>query len=173
MDSKKLNDWLQVVGMLAIVVSLAFVGLQLKQSQDIALAAQYQARSDALREQFSAFLDSDAAMNVIGTDLLADMLADEQLPPEVKAWMSEQPVEELAFRATGAYITLKNFDNLYFQYQSGFLPDEAWTALRLQLKQGLEEPRTWMLGIFEKNPEIWRQSYRELIEEILSERSAD
>ncbi len=36
MNSEKLHDWLQLVGMAAIVVSLIFVGLQLRQSQDAA-----------------------------------------------------------------------------------------------------------------------------------------
>ena len=40
MDSARLNDWLQIVGMLAIVASLLFVGLQIKQSQSIGEGAQ-------------------------------------------------------------------------------------------------------------------------------------
>jgi hypothetical protein len=38
MDSSKLHDWLQISGLAAVVGSLVFVGLQLKQSDDIALA---------------------------------------------------------------------------------------------------------------------------------------
>jgi len=38
MTSEKLHDWLQLVGMVAIVVSLIFVGLQLRQSEHAALA---------------------------------------------------------------------------------------------------------------------------------------
>lgn len=38
MDSKRLHDWLQVIGIAAIVASLIFVGLQLKQSEEIAHA---------------------------------------------------------------------------------------------------------------------------------------
>jgi len=37
MDSKKLNDWLQLVGMAAVVASLIFVGLQIRQSDEIAM----------------------------------------------------------------------------------------------------------------------------------------
>ena len=40
MDSTKLNDWLQIAGLLAIVASLVFVGLQVKQSQSIGEGAQ-------------------------------------------------------------------------------------------------------------------------------------
>lgn len=42
MYSAKLNDWLQVLGMAAVVASLVFVGLQLKQSEEIALAEVYE-----------------------------------------------------------------------------------------------------------------------------------
>jgi hypothetical protein len=35
MDSAKLNDWLQVIGIFALVASLIFVGLQMKQNQQI------------------------------------------------------------------------------------------------------------------------------------------
>jgi hypothetical protein len=37
MDSAKLHDWLQLVGIFALVGSLIFVGLQLKQTQEVAL----------------------------------------------------------------------------------------------------------------------------------------
>lgn len=38
MESSKLHDWLQIIGLAAVVGSLVFVGLQLKQADDIALA---------------------------------------------------------------------------------------------------------------------------------------
>jgi hypothetical protein len=37
MDSAKVNDWLQLVGIFALVASLIFVGLQLKQTQEVAV----------------------------------------------------------------------------------------------------------------------------------------
>ncbi len=36
MDAVKINDWVQIVGIFAVVASLIFVGLQLQQSEDIA-----------------------------------------------------------------------------------------------------------------------------------------
>ena len=38
MDTEKLHDWIQIVGIAAVVGSLIFVGLQLKQADDIAFA---------------------------------------------------------------------------------------------------------------------------------------
>jgi hypothetical protein len=37
MISEKIHDWLQLVGMAAVVASLVFVGLQIKQSDEIAM----------------------------------------------------------------------------------------------------------------------------------------
>ena len=39
MKSAKLNDWIQVTGIFALVSSLIFVGLQIKQTSEIALSA--------------------------------------------------------------------------------------------------------------------------------------
>ena len=58
MDSAKLNDWMQVIGIFAVVASLLFVGLQMKQSQEIALAEQYQARADAAQAMYLSVLES-------------------------------------------------------------------------------------------------------------------
>ena len=38
MDSQKPHEWLQIIGIAAVVASLIFVGLQIKQSDDIAFA---------------------------------------------------------------------------------------------------------------------------------------
>lgn len=72
----------------------------------------------------------------------------------------------------GAVIFLKSHDNVYVQCQAGFLSDEAWGALRVQLKEGLNDPRTWSRAAFEDNPGVWRESYRRLILELLEESPA-
>jgi hypothetical protein len=42
LDSAKLSDWLQVIGLFAVVASLIFVGLQMRQTEAIALSEIYQ-----------------------------------------------------------------------------------------------------------------------------------
>ena len=41
MNSAKLNDWMQVIGIFALVLSLVFVGIQLRQEQEIAIVDTY------------------------------------------------------------------------------------------------------------------------------------
>jgi hypothetical protein len=57
-DSAKLNNWMQIVGMFAIVASMIFVGLQMKQSQEIDIAAQYHERAALAIDNFNAELES-------------------------------------------------------------------------------------------------------------------
>ena len=46
MDAAKLNDWLQVIGLFGVIAGLAFVSLQLRQEQKIAMSTAYQARAE-------------------------------------------------------------------------------------------------------------------------------
>jgi hypothetical protein len=39
MDSRKLNDWLQILGIFGVMAGIAFVGLELRQDRRIALAS--------------------------------------------------------------------------------------------------------------------------------------
>ena len=54
MDSTKLSDWMQVVGIFALFVSLVFVGLQMQQDHDIARATIYQDRAALAAENLRA-----------------------------------------------------------------------------------------------------------------------
>jgi hypothetical protein len=112
MDSAKLNDWMQVVGIFAVVASLIFVGLQMRQTHEIALASQYQARSAEYQ-----------AMSRTG------MEAHWTYPP-LRPFISDQ---WSAQDISGVVWTWAGFDNHQFQFQSGFLTEEAWQAqLRAQ-----------------------------------------
>ncbi len=107
MDLAKLNDWMQVIGIFAVVASLLFVGLQMKQDREIALAGQYQARTNA-------FLELNlTAMEINWT-----------IPP-LRSHITD---DVTAIDIAGALWMWTSFDNHNFQFESGFLKDEAWQA---------------------------------------------
>ena len=114
MDSAKVNDWIQVVGIFALVASLIFVSLQLKQSQEIAIASQYQARADATMNFFSAHVEADYVMRNF-RDKVTDSLSAQDITAGLWYWVA--------------------FDNHYFQYQSGFLTEGAWQGQLRSMKQ--------------------------------------
>jgi hypothetical protein len=120
-DSAKLNDWLQVFGIFALVASLIFVGMQMKLDREIALSAIYQARSDASMIIRMAPLESEALLSATAKRVFG---SDEELTPE----------EEVALfsRITGNMIYL---ENVHFQYMNGFISEEHWQTNREEIKQ--------------------------------------
>ena len=50
MDSAKLNDWMQVFGIFALVASLIFVGLQMRQDRTIAIVDSMASRSEVVSD---------------------------------------------------------------------------------------------------------------------------
>ena len=59
MDSAKLSDWLQVTGLFGVIVSLVFVGLEIQQSRQIAIADIYQQRAEMIVQVNSIPLTSE------------------------------------------------------------------------------------------------------------------
>lgn len=175
MASEKLNDWLQFIGAGGIIASLVFVGIQLKQSQDIAIAAQYQARFESAVETSRSQLQSESALRMVGQIFANAIQKDSEIPDGFKAWVREQSIEELGFRLLTAHINLKTADNLYFQYQSGFLSDEAWLAFRNELRSTLmvEPPESFFRGMYEFRPDHFRASFRDFLDKVIAEVDAE
>ena len=69
MDPTKLKDWIEVVGIFALVASLVFVGMQMKQTQDIAIAEQYQARAIYGADHVSAFAENETLLGALVKDI--------------------------------------------------------------------------------------------------------
>ena len=57
MKKISLDTWIQLIGMLSVVLGLLFVGAEMRQSQKIAIATQEQARSEQDTDQLLALMD--------------------------------------------------------------------------------------------------------------------
>ena len=101
MSSVKLNDWLQVVGMFALVGSLLFVGLQMRQTQEIALSQAYQARADQSIALMLAALESDTTQSMHAK---WNGIMDAELTPS-----------ELAVSKVLASARLVHWENIHYQ----------------------------------------------------------
>ncbi len=58
MKKVSLDIWIQLLGMISIVASLIFVGLEMRQSQRIAIAGQQQSRAAITNSFVSTFLET-------------------------------------------------------------------------------------------------------------------
>lgn len=165
----KKNSWKDVaelIGIAAIVASLVFVGLQMKQSQDIAIAEQYQARSTAALEYVLWLADNKSILQHQVRDIKIRFEAGEGGDVFKDAYESQGP----EYLATEAILDLAGFvvfDNYYKQYQLGTMDDESWAAFRYRLKQNLRGDAA--RAIFANEPQSWRKSFQELCFEVLAE----
>jgi hypothetical protein len=119
MDSAKLNDWMQVVGIFAVVVSLIFVGFQLKQSQDIAIAGQNQERQSVALDYYASLIQVDEIVDYYGAQHREHFDAN----IDVDNRRSDRVIGLSYIRSR---MRLSIYDNNYFQFQSGFMTVESW-----------------------------------------------
>jgi hypothetical protein len=145
----------ELLGIAAIVASLIFVGLQMKQSQEIAIAAQYHDRAALAVDAFNQQIDS-GMLPLWGTFL------DEKHYPTMS-------VEQRGHLYLWGTIYLTQADNHYFQYQSGFMEEEAWQAQYGTLKRVVRNPRSPVLPVLEKAQTQFRASFVVLINQIAKE----
>ena len=157
MDSAKLNDWLQVVGLFGVIASLIFVGLQMKQDREVAVLAAYQARTDTTVEMTLA-MATDPVLRSAWAKVLQG--AEAPLTPD----------ENMALFAHNSAL-LYGFENVYYQFQSGFLPEAHWQKTRALLKRLLSD--TPLRAQIDQNTVIWREPFVELVNEINAEIDAE
>ena len=126
MDSTKLNDWMQVVGIFAVVASLIFVGLQMRQTQKISLSQAYQSRTAAAAEWNSALAANPSALSALRKS--ASGVNDD---------IATEEYDALRRSLIGAVYL---YDNAHYQYQQGFVSEGFWQTTRASLKNFMTNP---------------------------------
>ena len=63
MKKINLDTWIQLIGMLSVVAGLIFVGIEMRQTQQVALAAQQQQRASALLDIIGSFSETGAPVS--------------------------------------------------------------------------------------------------------------
>jgi len=106
------QSWLQMVGLIGVIASLMFVGFELKQSRDIAIAQMYQDR---------AALDIQVRSYMAPSERIYDAL---QKSAEGKELTSQEQIA--VNRAIGNILIYWETNHLL--YEMGMLDDEHWEA---------------------------------------------
>ena len=120
----------ELVGIAAIVASLVFVGLELRQSQMIAVASQYQSRIGFNLQYFDSFGESDFPR--VG-DRLKKEITESSLPDDLKKEIQVMESDSVGRAAIRFRRILYMFDNNHYQHQAGFVDGESWNAMRGRL----------------------------------------
>lgn len=165
MNKLSFRDAAELIGLTAIVASLIFVGLELQQSQRIAIADQYQMRMDANVQ----FIGSTSEQSLIGSGTrFLERLPALDMPERVKQELSElAPVElgELTNRVLQALLIM---DNSHYQYQNGFMEEETWQSVRARYIRNLGNGWLARSMVLDRS-DTWRASFVEEIREIYRE----
>ena len=142
MNSEKFREWLEIFGIFGIIASLLFVGLEMRQSQKIALSAAYQARSDSSMVIRMAVVESEALQSANGK-LRQGKAFDDLSPEELSAVIA---------LTSGNMIYL---ENMHYQYVNGFISEEHWETNRAELRQLLGAIKNggngnWRFAVFQR-----------------------
>lgn len=151
MKREEINDWLQVLGLIAVAISLVFVGLELKQSRDIAMADLYHQRAESAIQLLTDSLGNEAFVSGI-----AKLRRGEKLSEYENAQITAH-----------IYRVLNHFESLHFLYEMGLLTQEQWNATRNELQRITQmDPflKAWKAG-----GNTWRASYADMINKILEQ----
>ena len=102
MKKVSIDVWIQLIGMLGIFGGLVFVGLEMRQSQQFALAAQQTARMQVWTDMVNAFTESQI-----------------NYPEAIGDFNPESNI---------AHAALWIFENDYIQYNLGLMDENIWQA---------------------------------------------
>lgn len=136
MPTRNWKDIAELIGIAAIVASLMFVGLQMQQSQEIAIGAQYQDRASVAVEKFMAQIQSEQALRN-RKQWLIDSAGSGSYPIVLKNLIETAGPESVAITYLLYKANMAMMDNCHFQYESGFMAEDAWQAMRRRLKASL------------------------------------
>ena len=109
----RFDVWVQLIGMLGVLGGLIFVGLEMKQSQQIALAAQQQARTAALVSIIGSFSEAVVPAN------WGDM---------VSATLDSKSGHEKELGNNAAYQLWMLYENDHLQHKLGLMDEGVWEA---------------------------------------------
>ena len=110
----EMHDLIQLLGMVGIIGSLIFVGLEMRQSQMIAQAGQNQERMGAAGDMVNT-------LNEVVADFQSLVFENKR---DYKDYLSEEEI----IQRNLFHIFLFTYENDHFQYSRGLMPEDVWSA---------------------------------------------
>jgi len=152
MKDSRIRDSLEIIGLFGVVASLVFVGVELQQSQQIAISNASQARTDSTIQLLSVLATEPVIRS--GFEKISAGRGGERTPDEIFA------MHQLSTAA------LMNYENIHYQYLNGFVPPERWQGTVTFLEANLAQPG--FRRVYESNQEGWSPEFQELVDDIIA-----
>ena len=142
MSAVRFTDWIQIAGLFAVVGSLVFVGMQMRQTHEIASATLYQMRSDGAQQLMAAWLESE---------VLSDVEAKASAQRELSDY-------ENLIRSVVVLMFFNQFENSHYLYERGFLSEEHWASDLSAIRFYMGDQEHWR-EIWDQQKQIFRASF--------------
>ena len=113
------DTWIQLLGMIGVLGGLVFVGLQMEQSQRIAIAGQVQARNQGLMDFQVALLTAE--------DRVSRQTLSINFSETDPATLTEEQREIRRYSLSWQTYSLQN---AFQQYELGLLPEDVWQQVQ-------------------------------------------
>jgi hypothetical protein len=161
-NTEKLNNWLSLGANIGVLIGLFLLVVELDQNSDAVRAQIHQSRSDNFESFHADMANSELLVEALVKFRAAggaqDLTSIEQLSPEELA--------RVRYYHRGR---LMGYDNLYFQYKSGFLEEDFYNVRVVNPVRALAPLWTelGLLRLGHENPFV-TTSFAEEIERILS-----
>ncbi len=124
MKKVSLDTWIQLSGMIGLLGGLIFVGLEMRQSHTIALAAQQQARTQVITDSYNTMTEAGLSFD----DMSMKMNGERMGVRPRKDGLQDLSVEERAAAKNWTYWYWQIAENDFLQYDSGLMDQDIWEA---------------------------------------------
>ena len=145
------DTWVQLLGMLGVLGGLVFVGLEMQQTQKIALVSQIQERSYSAISIMNTFIEADL-------DWAEAIGQYESVPPLTQREKVERNVLNAAWFFAEAD---------YFQFSQGLMTDEVWQAKLRAMAGNLKSCKH--PTIYETRVRLVEEAFKKLLDSLPSE----
>ena len=146
-----LDTSVQLLGMLGVIASLVFVGLEMRQSQRIALVSQIQERSYSVSAEVYAFTEA-------GLDWFSSKFS---ITP-----ISELTIEQKAAR-NSENVSWFVYEADYFQYSQGLMTESVWQAKLRAMEVNLK--RCEYPEIYEVRSKLVEAEFKSILDNMPSQ----
>ncbi len=124
LDWNAISAVAEIIGATAVVATLGYLALQIRQNTKVARSAARQAIAEMTMHSVS-----DLVGDVTLAQAFLDSLDNKPL----------EPAEQLRILGR-CYVAMRNWEHIHYQYLNGMLSDDEWKGFRLNLSAILEWP---------------------------------
>jgi hypothetical protein len=141
----------EIAGAIAVVLTLGYLAVQIRNSTKASMSATRQAISDTIMLPAMNFVQNAEFRRAFNAHIDGEELDSDQLL-QIESY---------------CYINLRMFENIHFQHRNGMLSDSEWAAFRRNLKAFSQVPM--MRGNWEKESYVYTEEFKKEMESIFSE----